>query len=57
MCNKRKFSKLSAMICVANSEFTNKKYKGHTKRKECRFYYCEKCKSYHLTSKEEKDVE
>ena len=49
-CNKKKFSKFEAMLYLVNSDFKNKKRKGRTKRKECRYYYCKQCNAYHLTS-------
>ena len=36
---------------VARSEMKNKKRKGKSKRKECRYYYCNECNAYHMTSK------
>ena len=50
MCDKEKFTKLEAMIYLANSDLIDKIRKGRTKRKECRYYYCDECKAYHLTS-------
>jgi hypothetical protein len=51
-CKKRKLTKFEAMLCIANSEMINKFKKGHTKRRECRYYYCKECNAYHVTSKE-----
>ena len=50
-CKKKKFSKLEAMLHISRAELRNKQTKGRTKRKECRCYYCDECKNYHLTSK------
>lgn len=50
-CIKKKFTKLEAMMYVARSEMKNKKRKGKSKRKECRYYYCNECNAYHMTSK------
>lgn len=50
MCNKRKFTKLEAMMFVAQSEMQYKKRKGKSKRRECRYYCCKECNAYHLTS-------
>ena len=49
-CNKKRFTKFEAMLYLANSDLRYKKTKGRTKRKECRYYYCNVCKAYHLTS-------
>lgn len=47
MCNKIKYKdKLSAMFAL--SQCKNGK-KGN--RRECRFYFCNECNAYHLTSK------
>lgn len=50
-CNKNKFTKFEAMMYIAQAEMLNKKKKGKSRRKECRYYYCKECNSYHLTSK------
>lgn len=49
-CNKKKFTKFEAMLYLVNSDYRNKRNKGRTKRKECRYYYCKHCNAYHLTS-------
>ena len=36
---------------IAQSEMQNKKRKGKSKRRECRYYYCNECNAYHMTSK------
>ena len=36
---------------VAQAEMQNKKRKGKSKRRECRYYYCKECNAYHMTSK------
>lgn len=48
--NKLKLSKIEAMIYLANSEFLQKKHHFKHRRKETRFYECEFCGFYHLTS-------
>ena len=50
-CNKKKFTKLEAMMYIAQAEMQNKKRKGKSKRRECRYYYCKECNAYHMTSK------
>lgn len=55
MCKKKKFTKLNAMIIIALYEGKRKnKYRNYKnlKRKEVRYYYCNECKAWHLTSKE-----
>ena len=49
-CTKKKFTKLEAMMYIAQAEMQYKKRKGRSKRRECRYYYCEECNTYHLTS-------
>lgn len=50
-CSKRKYSKFDAMLALAQSDMKQKLYDTHTKRQECRMYWCGKCNGYHLTSK------
>ena len=52
MCNKKKFTKVEAMMRIANAEVEYKKRKGRSKRRECRYYWCNECKAFHLTSQE-----
>ena len=47
-CIKKKFDKIKCMLIIANS---NKQTQMNFKRKEIKYYYCYKCKAYHLTSK------
>lgn len=47
---KIKFTKIDAMILLANSSFVQKKFHFKHKRKELRYYKCKFCKCYHLTS-------
>lgn len=54
-CKKRKFTKLDCMIILSNINYRLKKNK-YTKRKEIRYYKCELCGYYHLTS-QRKDKE
>lgn len=49
-CKKKKFILINAMIAVANA-FRARKHSHYTHRKECRYYWCEKCQAWHLTSK------
>lgn len=44
-CKKRKFDKIGAMLAIAEA-VANK----YNKRMENRFYLCNRCKHYHLTS-------
>lgn len=45
MCNKKKYpDKISAMFALASCKHSPK-----GKRQETRIYWCEECKSYHLT--------
>lgn len=47
-CHKKKYDKLGAMFALSQC-----KYFGNfkSKRNECRIYFCQECKCYHLTSK------
>jgi hypothetical protein len=49
MCSKRKYDKIGAMLAIAKIQ-----NKGNYNRHECRYYFCNKCKAYHLTSQEKK---
>lgn len=49
ICNKKKLDKIEALMIIYNAQVKNKK-KFH-KRQEKRLYWCEKCLSYHVTSK------
>lgn len=45
MCRKKKFDLIGAKIALSKAlNSVNKK------RREERYYYCKRCKSYHLTS-------
>ena len=45
ICKKKRYKdKISAMIALASCKHSKK-----GKRQECRIYWCDKCKSYHLT--------
>lgn len=48
MCNKQSFTKKDAEAAIKKAKKSSKQY-----RKECRKYYCDRCNSWHLTSKEE----
>lgn len=48
-CNKQKYDKKSAITALNYC----KKHKNKQYKKECRYYYCEDCGFYHLTSREE----
>jgi len=45
-CHKEKFTRIGAALALAS----NKKRRNSWKRKENRFYKCEECGYYHLTS-------
>lgn len=50
MCNKKRYKdKISAMFALSQCRRVGK---TKSKRNECRIYFCNKCKCYHLTSKE-----
>jgi len=49
MCSKQGFTKKECQTILNQNKFKNKK----KYRKECRFYYCKECNTYHLTSDEE----
>ena len=49
MCNKQKYS-LKEAKTVLNECFRER---GKKYRKECRYYFCNKCSSFHLTSEKE----
>ena len=44
-CKKVKFDELGAKMALAKAI-----HRGG-KREECRYYYCELCRAYHLTSR------
>lgn len=44
-CQKKKFSKIGAMFALAVNRQKKKP------REEIRYYYCHRCRAYHLTSK------
>lgn len=47
-CTKRKYKdKISVMFALSQCN----KHSAKSNRQECRFYWCDKCKSYHLTKK------
>ena len=48
MCKKVQFSKKEAQTAL-----NNRKTRGKQWSKECRYYYCEYCNKWHLTSKTE----
>ena len=53
MCKKKRYpTELDAKIALTSCYYANH-IKGKSKRKECRYYYCDKCKGYHLTSERE----
>jgi len=44
-CRKKCFDKIGAMLAVAEA-----KHSPDTRRLEERYYWCEQCRAYHLTS-------
>lgn len=46
-CGKKRLDKIKAMMIVANAQSPSQK---NHKRKETAYYFCDKCKSYHVTS-------
>ena len=49
-CKKKKFRTILDAL-IALSEAVNDRKKGNYQREEKRYYYCETCNVYHLTSK------
>ena len=50
ICHKVKYhDKIAVMFALSKCKFSQRK--GNHKREEKRFYWCEQCKAYHLTSK------
>ena len=47
MCNKRKYDRIGAMFALSQCKRVGN---YNSSRNEYRIYYCEECKSYHLTS-------
>ena len=50
MCKKIKYDKLGAMFALSQCKRVGN---YNPLRNECRVYYCNECKSYHLTSEKE----
>jgi hypothetical protein len=46
-CKKKKLDRIKAMMIIANA---NKQTQFNFNRKEIRYYWCEECQSYHVTS-------
>lgn len=46
MCKKKKLDKIGAMLVISNAQKPTQK---NFKRRELRFYWCEKCQAYHTT--------
>lgn len=52
-CRKRRFDKIGAEIAIARNMG-----KYHvTKRFECRYYFCDRCNAYHLTSESKRQYD
>ena len=45
-CKKKKLDKIEAMLVISNAQ---KQTQKNFKRRELRFYWCEKCQAYHTT--------
>ena len=52
MCNKKRLSLKRAKAILVHA-FYQSKILGNKKRKEIRYYWCNECRAYHLTSKED----
>lgn len=53
-CNKKKYKdKISAMFALSQTQFVGN---YSPKRNEKRFYFCNECNAWHLTSKDKKDI-
>lgn len=50
-CNKKCFTETAAELIVKRAKF---KRNINRFREESRYYYCEECKAYHLTSQEKR---
>ena len=51
-CNKKKYKdKISAMFALSQTKFVGN---YNPKRNEKRFYFCNECNAWHLTSKDKK---
>ena len=51
LCTKRRLGKLEAMFHLADAEAKRTKWGKRTRRHEVRMYYCQHCRAYHTTSK------
>jgi hypothetical protein len=49
VCQKKNFTEFEAMLTIYKAKHSKK-----IKRQEKRFYWCKKCKAYHLTSQEKR---
>ena len=47
-CTKRRYDKVGAMIALAGTDFASNR---NSKRHECRMYFCDSCRAWHLTSR------
>ena len=52
MCNKKRLSLKRAKAILAHAFYQNH-ILDNKKRNEIRYYWCSKCRAYHLTSKED----
>jgi len=48
-CTKRKLSWLDAEILIARNKGVGHSSKIKGKRKEVRYYFCDRCRAYHVT--------
>lgn len=51
VCAKRRFGKVEAMLFLSDAQTKRIRFGPRTKRRESRMYFCETCKSFHVTSK------
>jgi hypothetical protein len=51
MCIKKKFFTWDeAQMALIEAKIKQWKFNGHTRRRECRSYWCFECQAHHLTS-------
>lgn len=52
VCRKKRFRDKREAEKALHYAISGRTVYGNKSRKECRMYYCEQCKAWHLTSKE-----
>lgn len=53
-CHKKKYDKIGAMLALSSCQKSERF--GNHNRQETRFYYCDECKAYHLTSQKKRRI-